>query len=125
MSTNHETQGASPTRPLGLLAVAAVALIAGAVWFSSAETSSKVANDSDVFQRETGAGTNPDGIADGTIEGLTDGEGGSSVVNSSNASDLNPGPSLDAVGPEPQETATGLEPAAGDADPVARMTDDS
>ena len=129
-STNSETKsGRSPLFFAGIIAagVIAVIVIVALVTGNEPVASTSPAADTVVEQEPTGAGTNPDGVVDEAEEGLLNETTTDDFVDSSAASEPQGIVEPDAVGPEPQSSAEGLEPAVGEGN-VDRMlpeTDDN
>src|SRR6056297_1803936 len=124
MSTDNNNHGASPMRPLSILAAAAVVLIAGGIWLTSSDPNSKVVNeDIEATQRPTGAGTNPDGVIDERMEGLTNTTETEQFIDRSTTAGVSQQSRAVTDGPGPETNARNVEPAAGDADPAERMID--
>ena len=133
MATKHEetrhTGGGTFLRPLGLSAAAVVVIVAIAVLWSDRSGAPKTAGaeaDQQVEQRPTGAGTNPDGVADETVEGLANETATDDFVDSSAAADADVNIVEPEGGPEPETSASDVDPAVttGD-DPVERIVEGS
>lgn len=94
---------------LGTAAIIAIAMSFIARGEVAADTQ-PAAND--VEQAPTGAGTNPDGVADESTEGLMNETTTDDFVDSSAAASVDSG--TEGTAPEPQASATEVEPAVGD-----------
>lgn len=98
------------------VAVITAAIIAMLLFLSEGETptEAETVQDATDVEEPTGAGTNPDGVADEETEGLNNETSTDDFVDQSEAGDTTPAIVEPDDGPDPQTDATGLEPPVGD-----------
>lgn len=76
---------------------------------------------SEVAQDPTGAGANPDGVADEATEGLMNATASDDLIDSSTAASTDPMANAEADGDGQETSATAVEPATGDGENVDQM----
>lgn len=107
---------------VGVVAILAIALAMSDEGYVASDVDP--AEEEVAEQRPTGAGTNPDGVADEPVEGLTNDTSTDDFVDSSaSASAEVVGGDSGGDGEEPATTAENVEPAAGESDNIDEMVE--
>lgn len=113
--TQDSRSDANPVTKIVIVAVPVILIIGLAMaWISSPNVAKTTPGNSEVVtQTPTGAGTNPDGVADERVEGLMNQTATDDFVDSSAASDITPVEAPETEG-EPATSAANVSPVTGE-----------